>query len=157
LAAAAPSPGPAAAPAAGGSPRRFVNALKRRPGDVFLVDLDSFYVSVERVRDPALLGRPVIVGGKPGERGVVACASYEARAAGIRAGMPLFHAAALAPRGTVFLHGDHPAYMDASRRVMTLLERFSPRVEPVSLDEAYLDRAGWSEVARWSGSAAFRA
>lgn len=113
-----------------------------RPRDLMLVDLDAFYVSVERARDPALQGRPVIVGGRPNERGVVACASYEARKHGARAGMPLFQAARCCPRDTVFLRGDHAAYVEASRRVMQVLGRFTPRVEPLSLDEAYLDLTG---------------
>lgn len=144
---------------------------------VALVDLDSFYVSVERVREPRLVGRGVIVGGLPGERGVVACASYEARGHGVHAGMPLSEAAALLPRRCaactaaqarddpfagactrgcpVFLHGSHAAYLEASRRVMALLEGFAPQVEPVSLDEAYLDWTGcerhhrsWLEAAQ---------
>jgi len=84
----------------------------------------------------------VIVGGRPGERGVVACASYEARVYGVHAGMPLFQAAALLPRDTVFLHGDHASYGSASKKVMEILHRFSPQVEAVSLDEAYLDLTG---------------
>lgn len=153
---------------------------------VALVDLDSFYVSVERRHDPSLHGRPVVVGGLPGSRGVVACASYEARGHGVHAGMPISQATALLParcsrcvkrqeahasralaaapaspastptdrglgaslqsgcgRGCpVFLAGDHAAYLEASRQVMALLERFTPAVEPVSLDEAYLDFTG---------------
>ncbi len=147
-----------------------------------LVDLDSFYVSVERLSDPGLLHRPVVVGGLPGERGVVACASYEARGHGVRAALPLSEAAALLPRRCprcvaaqaagpgpdgrpwadtgcgrgcpVFLHGDHARYLDASRRVLAVLQRFAPKVEPVSLDEAYLDLTGcerhhrsWLEMA----------
>ena len=109
--------------------------------DLMLVDLDAFYVSVERRKDPTLLGKPVIVGGVPGERGVVASASYEARGYGVRAGMPLGQAAALCPKA-VFLHGDHAAYEAASAEVMGLLHKFSPRVEPVSMDEAFLDMTG---------------
>ena len=114
-----------------------------RPRDLMLVDLDCFYVSVERVRDPSLEGRIVVVGGKPGERGVVVCASYEARAFGVRAGMPIFQAARrLPPRRTVWLHGDHAAYTEASRKVREVLERFTPSVQPLSLDEALLDFTG---------------
>ena len=117
--------------------------LRPRPRDLMLVDLDCFYASVERVRDPALRGRPVIVGGLPHERGVVACASYEARRYGVHAGMPLFQAERRCPRQqTVFLRGDHAAYLEASRRVMEVLERFTPQVEPLSLDEAFLDMRG---------------
>jgi len=119
-----------------------VGTLRAPSRDILLVDLDTFYVSVERVRDPSLVGRVVVVGGRPGERGVVACASYEARAFGVHAGMPLFQAAALLPRDAVFLHGDHAAYAEASRKVLETLHRFSPRVEAVSLDEAYLDLTG---------------
>jgi DNA polymerase-4 len=108
-----------------------------------LVDLDCFYVSVERARDASLRGRPVIVGGRPHERGVVACASYEARRHGVSAGMALYRAAKLCPPDeTAFLPGDHAAYMAASARVMEILGRFTPRVEPLSPDEAFLDLAG---------------
>ncbi len=117
--------------------------LRTRPRDLMLVDLDCFYVAVERVRDPSLCGRPVIVGGLPHERGVVASASYEARAFGVHAGMPLFQAERLCPRGeTAFLRGDHEAYQRASRRVMEVLGSFTPQVEPLSLDEAFLDLSG---------------
>jgi DNA polymerase-4 len=108
-----------------------------------LVDLDCFFVAVERLADPALEGRAVVVGGLPGERGVVACASYEARRHGVRAGMPIFEAVRrLPPREAVFLHGDHAAYLAASQRVMAVLEGFTPAVEPLSLDEALLDFEG---------------
>ncbi|MDJ0522338.1 MAG: DNA polymerase IV [Planctomycetota bacterium] len=117
--------------------------LRARPRDLMLVDLDCFYVSVERARDPSLRGRPVIVGGLPHERGVVASASYEARAHGVHAGMPLAQAARLCPRDrTAFLHGDHEAYLRASHDVLAVLEGFTPQVEPLSLDEALLDLAG---------------
>src|SRR6187549_1595993 len=97
--------------------------------DLMLVDLDAFYVSVEQRRDPSLKGRPVVVGGGPGDRGVVASASYEARGFGVRAGMPLRRAAALCPKA-VFLDGDHADYAAASAEVFAILREFSPRVEP---------------------------
>ncbi len=129
--------------------------LRPRPRDLMLVDLDCFYVAVERRRDPSLVGRPVIVGGVPGERGVVASASYEARAFGVRAGMPLFEAERRCPRETVFLHGDHAAYLEASRAVLEVLGRFTPRVEPLSPDEAFLDLAGCERHhASWLAAAA---
>ncbi|MDA1195729.1 MAG: DNA polymerase IV [Planctomycetota bacterium] len=132
-----------------------LDTLAPRPRDLMLVDLDCFYVSVERVRDPTLRGRPVIVGGVPGERGVVASASYEARAHGVHAGMPLHEAARRCPRDTVFLHGDHAAYLAASRRVLDVLGRFSPRVEALSPDEALLDLAGCERHHRsWLDAAA---
>lgn len=117
------------------------------PRDWMLVDLDCFFVSVERARDPSLEGRPVVVGGDPhdphgGRRGVVACASYEARHFGVRAGMPLGEAVRLLPRDTAWIRGDHAAYERASRRVMDLLGTFTPVVEPLSLDEAFLDTTG---------------
>ena len=113
--------------------------------DLMLVDLDAFYVGVECRKDPSLVGRPVVVGGVPGERGVVASASYEARAYGVRAGMPLGRAAELCPKA-VFLHGDHADYAAASAEVFAVLREFAPRVEPVSLDEAFLDVTGCERV-----------
>jgi len=105
------------------------------------IDLDAFFVSVEQVLAPGLCGKPVVVGGQPDRRGVVASASYEARTFGIRAGMPLSQAYRLCPQA-IFLQGSFPAYRDASERFMTILADFSPCLEPVGLDEAYLDVTG---------------
>jgi DNA polymerase-4 len=105
------------------------------------IDLDAFFVSVEQVMAPGLCGKPVVVGGRPDRRGVVASASYEARTFGIRAGMPLSQAYRLCPQA-IFLQGSFPAYRDASERFMTILADFSPCLEPVGLDEAYLDVTG---------------
>jgi DNA polymerase-4 len=116
--------------------------------DWMLVDLDCFYVAVERLHDASLVGRAVVVGGDPrggdgrGRRGVVSCASYEARQFGVRAGMPVVEAARRLPREAVFVGGDHARYERASRQVMEVLRSFTPVVEPLSLDEAFLDMSG---------------
>ncbi len=105
------------------------------------VDLDAFFASVEQRDRPELRGRPVIVGGDPGARGVVSAASYEARRFGVHSAMPLRTAAALCPEG-VFLPVNGAKYRAASRAVMEILGRYTPRVEQVSIDEAFLDVAG---------------
>ena len=106
------------------------------------IDLDSFFVSVEQVRDPDLRGKPVVVGGDPGGRGVVACASYEARAYGLRAGMPLAVARRLCPQA-VFLCGTFYRYRYASEKFFAILAEFTPDIEPLGLEEAYLDLTGF--------------
>lgn len=105
------------------------------------IDLDAFFVSVEQALAPELVDKPVVVGGRPDRRGVVASASYEARVFGIRAGMPLTQAYRLCPQA-IFLQGSFTAYRDASERFMTILADFSPCLEPAGLDEAYLDVTG---------------
>ncbi|TMG00309.1 MAG: DNA polymerase IV, partial [Chloroflexi bacterium] len=110
---------------------------------VMHVDLDAFYASVEQLRRPELRGKPVIVGGAgvDGERGVVAAASYEARPFGVRSAMPLSRARRLCPNA-VFIPCDFPAYREASKSVFAILDRYSPLIEPIALDEAYLDLTG---------------
>jgi DNA polymerase-4 len=109
------------------------------------VDLDAFFVAVEQVRDPSLRGRPVIVGGDPSGRGVVATASYEARVFGIRSGMPLRTARRLCAEA-IFVRGDFHEYQGVSERFHAILRDFSPLVEPGGLDEAYLDLTGCEPV-----------
>ena len=109
------------------------------------IDLDAFFVSVEQILNPALKGKPVVVGGRPSGRGVVACASYEARAFGLHAGMPLTRAHRLCPHA-IFIEGSYPKYRDASRKFMAILVDFSPFIEPVGIDEAYLDVTGFESL-----------
>jgi len=103
------------------------------------VDLDAFFAAVEQRDHPELRGKPVIVGGGgPNDRGVVSTASYEARKFGVHSAMPLRTAGRLCPQG-IFVPVDGRKYQEESRRVMTILRRFTPMVQPVSIDEAFLD------------------
>lgn len=108
-------------------------------------DLDAFFVSVERVLDPSLAGKPVIVGGHPEGRGVVASASYEARAFGVKSAMPVATARRLCPQA-IFVTGNFADYREASRKFMAVLADFSPFLEPGGLDEAYLDATGFESL-----------
>ena len=106
------------------------------------IDLDAFFVSVEQVLNPKLKGKPVIVGGDPERRGVVSSASYEAREFGIHAGMPLSKARRLCRQAT-FIQANFSRYRDASAKFMEVLADFSPFIEPLGIDEAYLDVTGY--------------
>jgi DNA polymerase-4 len=119
-----------------------VSAMSRR---IMHIDLDAFFVSVEQVADPSLKGKPVVVGGRPQGRGVVAAASYEARAFGLHSGMPLVTASRLCPQA-IFIQGSFPKYRDASQKFMAILADFSPYLEPMGLDEAYLDATGFESI-----------
>src|SRR3974390_397757 len=105
------------------------------------VDMDAFFVSVELLARPELRGKPVVVRGRPDQRGVVSAASYEARKYGIHSAMPLRTAGKLCPHA-IFLDGHHEKYSEWSDHVAKILGKFSPIVEMVSIDEAYLDLAG---------------
>ncbi len=105
---------------------------------VAMVDLDAFFASVEMVERPELRGKPVLVGGSPSGRGVVAAASYEARRFGVHSAMPMAKALRRCPQAVV-LPTRHGVYADYSRRVMALLRQVTPLVEQVSIDEAYLE------------------
>jgi DNA polymerase-4 len=111
------------------------------PHTIFHVDMDAFFVSVEELFDPSLKGKPVVVGGQRGERGVVSAASYAARKFGVHSAMPLRTAAKLCPQA-IFLYGHPDRYREYSGKVHEVLGHFSPLVEMASVDEAYLDMTG---------------
>ena len=104
------------------------------------VDMDAFFVEVERLDDASLRGRAVVVGGA-GRRGVVASASYEARAHGVTSAMPTGRARRLCP-GLIVISPSHGRYGEVSRRVFEVLGTITPDVDPVSVDEAFLDVSG---------------
>ena len=106
------------------------------------IDMDAFFASVEQVLNPALKGKPLIIGGlKEDTRGVVATASYEARKYGVHSAMPLVQARRLCPHG-IFMRGNYEHYEAASQKVRDILDTVSPLVEPMSIDEAYIDVSG---------------
>ena len=120
---------------------------------VFHIDADAFFAAVEQGFNPALRGRPVVVGGSEDQRGVVHTASYEARALGIRTGMPLATAKRLCP-AAVFLKGNYQHYQAASRTLQEIYLRYTPAVEFTSLDDAYLDFHGCEGLySSWEGIA----
>jgi len=108
------------------------------PRTIIHVDMDAFYASVEQRDRPELVGRPVVVGADPRGRGVVSAASYEARRFGVHSAMPIGRAARLCPHAA-FLPVDMVKYAQASRRIMEVLAEFTPLMEAVSIDEAFLD------------------
>lgn len=109
------------------------------------VDMDAFFVSVEELEDPSLMGKAVIVGGDPGSRGVVASASYEARKFGVRSAMPLQQAQRRCPHA-IFIRGHYEKYAEYSRKIHQIFSDFTPLVEMVSVDEAYLDLTGCGKL-----------
>jgi DNA polymerase-4 len=116
------------------------------------LDLDTFFVSVERVLDPSLEGKPVVVGGRPGTRGVVTACSYEVREVGVRSGMSLTQAGRLAP-DAVYLPGRGGAYSEYAEKVRKIASRYSPVIQVASIDELYIDFAGCERLYRTSGDA----
>jgi DNA polymerase-4 len=109
---------------------------------IFLLDIDCFFASVEMALHPELRGKPLCIGGRRGERGIVACPNYEARAYGVKTAMPLRMAEKLLPLDAVFMPGSHKLYSEYSERAMNILYDFTPDIEQVSVDEAYMDVTG---------------
>src|ERR1700748_3214434 len=105
------------------------------------LDLDTFFVSVERLLDPTLEGKPVVVGGRPGSRGVVTAASYEVRRLGVKSGLSLIEAGRLAP-DAIYLPTRGDTYSTYAERVREIARRFSPIVLVASIDEMFLDLSG---------------
>ncbi len=112
---------------------------------IFHLDLDAFFVSVERILDPSLEGKPVVVGGDPQGRGVVAACSYEARKYGLHSGMPIRQAFRLCPHG-IYLHGHHGEYSHFSNAVRKIIESYAPQFEQASIDEFYIDFTGCGKM-----------
>jgi DNA polymerase IV len=115
------------------------------PRTIFHLDMDAFFASIEQRDTPAFHGRPLIVGAKPGTRGVVCAASYEARKFGVRSAMPISEAVRRCPQGC-FVVPRHDAYVRESEAVMAVLEDFTPSIEQVSIDEAFLDMSGTQKL-----------
>ncbi len=113
---------------------------------IFHLDLDAFFVSVERILDPKLNGKPVIVGGDPKYgRGVVAACSYEARAYGLHSAMPIRTAYKLCPHG-IYIHGHGDEYTYFSKAVKNILQQYAPLIEQASIDEFYIDMTGTQKM-----------
>lgn len=115
--------------------------VRSAPRWIIHVDLDAFFASVEELLDPSLKGKPLIVGGSPEGRGVVASASYAARAYGVRSAMPVAQALRLCPQ-LITVHGHYAVYSDYSSRIIKILHEFTPALEQISIDEAFLDITG---------------
>lgn len=112
-----------------------------QPRVIFHVDMDAFYASVEQNDDPSLRGKPVIVGARPGHRGVVSACSYEARRYGVHSAMPVSEAYRLCPNG-VYVPVRMGRYQEVSRGIMRIFEAYTPSIQQISVDEAFLDMTG---------------
>mgnify|MGYP001481531136 CR=1 FL=1 len=112
---------------------------------IFHLDLDAFFVSVERILDPSLEGKPVIVGADPHGRGVISACSYEARKFGLHSAMPIGRAYKLCPNG-VYLKGHYSEYVHYSKSVKALLMQYAPVIEQASIDEFYMDFTGCEKI-----------
>src|SRR5579863_2324388 len=121
-----------------GRNREFMRNMHERPRAILHLDLDAFYASIEQRDYPEYRGKPVIVGGPPDRRGVVATASYEARTYGVHSAMPSRTAYRLCPQA-IFLPARFEVYRAVSQQIMTIFRKPTTLVEPLSLDEAYLD------------------
>lgn len=108
---------------------------------IFHVDMDAFYASVEQVDDPKIRGKAVIIGARPGTRGVVSACSYEARKFGVHSAMPISEAQRLCPHG-IYLPGRMARYQEVSRRIMEIFKDFTPDIQQISVDEAFLNMTG---------------
>lgn len=120
--------------------------MDRRDLWVIHLDMDAFFASVEQRDNPRLRGKPVVVGGSPSGRGVVSTCSYEARKFGVRSAMPSREALRLCPHA-IFLRPSISKYADVSRQIRQIMARYTEAIEPMSLDEAYLDLSGQDAVA----------
>lgn len=123
--------------------------MSDRPRAIVHLDLDAFFAAVEILENPALVGKPVIVGGSAAGRGVVTSASYPARGFGVRSAMPTFRALALCPQA-IIIPPRHRVYRGYSQRVMDILHQAASQVQQTSIDEAYLDLT--DEVPTWEGA-----
>jgi len=119
--------------------------VKQTHRDILHVDLDAFFAGVEQACEPGLAGRPVVVCGDPSGRSVVSSASYEARSLGVRSAMPLARARKLCP-GAAFIRADFEKYRRFSSRFFEILALFTPDIDPLSIDEAYLDLTGCRRI-----------
>ena len=115
------------------------------PRVIFHIDMDAFFASVEQRDNPDYRGKPVIVGARPGSRGVVSASSYEARKYGIHSAMPINEAYRRCPEG-IFVVPRMNIYESVSRSVISIFKRYSPLVEQISVDEAFLDMTGTGKL-----------